>query len=267
MKVARIAVLGVAVVAGFLAWRLASNIGSGGPSQVVVEQKVDTDEVLVARQDIVPGATLTAADLSWESWPRDSVNNAFVRRQSDPNAMDDVAGSVARTSFFAGEPIRSTKLVKAGEGGFLSAMLPSGMRAAATKITPQTGAGGFILPNDHVDVVLTRQQQQQGGGNSRETYISETVLENVRVLAIDQTAEEKDGQMDVVGNVATLELRPDQVEVLTLAEQLGDISLSLRSIMDGPGANTGSMTANTLNSRRGSVTVVKFGVPIQVTTN
>jgi pilus assembly protein CpaB len=154
--------------------------------------------------------------------------------------------------------------VKGGSGGFLSAMLPSGKRAVATKTSPQAGAGGFILPNDHVDVVLTR-TEANSGRSGRESYVSETVLENVRVLAIDQSTEEKDGRMVVVGDVATLELDPEQVEVLALAGQLGDISLSLRSIMDGD-QNEADQKRRPAG-RRGSVTVVKFGVPTQVTTN
>ncbi len=260
MKVARLAVLGVAVVAGFLAWRMAGDLGSGG-SPTVIQETVDTDEVLVARRDILPGSTLKKSDLTWESWPRDSINGAFVRRGDDPEALDEIAGSVARTSFLSGEPIRDSKIVRAGSGGFLSAMLPPGMRAVSTETSPETGAGGFILPNDRVDVVVTREGERRGSG--RETAVSETVLENVRVLAIDQTIEEKDGRMDVVGNVATLELRPDQVEILALAEQEGDISLSLRSIMDGEPAPD----AVQATKRRSAVNVVKFGVPLQVNTN
>ncbi len=261
MKVARIAVLGVAVVAGFLAWRLASSIGTGDDAPVVVEKNVETEQVLVAKKDIAPGAKLSAADMSWEAWPRESISDAFVVRGSDPEAIDDLSGAVARTSFFSGEPIRNTKLVKAGSGGFLSAMLPPGMRAVATQISAQSGAGGFILPNDHVDVVLTRAQENARAG--RDSFLSETVLQNVRVLAIDQTVEEKDGRMDVVGDVATLELRPDQVEVLVLAEQLGDVSLSLRSIMDGAPEDQ----ALPPGGRRGSVSVVKFGIPSKANTN
>lgn len=266
MKVARLAVLGVAVVAGFLAWRLAGNIGAGD-APVIVRQDVETDQVLVAKKDIAPGAVVVAADLTWEPWPKDSINGAFITRSADSDALDKVPGAVARTAFFSGEPIRNTKLVRSGAGGYLSAVLPSGMRAVATKTSPQTGAGGFILPNDRVDVVLTRQQDDSRNAN-RETYISETVLENVRVLAIDQTVEEKDGRMVEVGNVATLELRPEHVEVLALAEQLGDISLSLRSIMDGGAEHVSPLEpGGLLAGRRGSVNVVKFGVPIQVNTN
>jgi pilus assembly protein CpaB len=260
MKVARLAVLGVAVVAGFLAWRLAGNIGDDD-APVVVTKDVETDQVLVAKRNIEPGSVLKAGDLAWESWPRSSISNAFVTRSSDPDAEDELAGAVARTSFFSGEPIRQTKLVRSGAGGYLSAVLPSGMRAVSTKTSAQSGAGGFILPNDRVDVIVTH-EAQSGRGSRQGAFVSETVLENVRVLAIDQTIEEKDGQMDVVGDVATLELRPDQVETLALAEQLGDISLSLRSIMDGEGGDE-----NQPGGRRGTVDVVKFGLPIRVNTN
>jgi len=259
MKVARLVVLGVAIVAGFLAWRLASSIGSGNNAPVVVEKAVDTDKVLVAKTDIVPGAKLTAADLQWEEWPRNNVSDSFVTEAAEPDAIKDLEGAVARTSFFSGEPIRDAKLVKAGAGGFLAAMLPPGKRAMATEISPENGAGGFILPNDHVDVVLTRRDQNADG----EAYTTETVLENVRVLAIDQTVEEKDGRMDVIGNTATLELTPGQVEALSLAQQRGSISLALRSIMDGDGNAAGEES----RGMSGSVNIVKFGIPARVNAN
>src|SRR5690606_38651953 len=154
-------------------------------------------------------------------------------------------------------------------GGFLSAVLPSGMRAVSTRTSPQTGAGGFILPNDRVDVILTRRDQSADGGN--QGYSSERVLENARVLAIDQTVEEQDGKTVVVGNVATLELRPEHAEILALAEQLGDLSLALRSIMDGgsDADGTSAVTATDLLSggRSGGVSVVKFGLPSRVNAN
>lgn len=266
MKVARVAVLGIAVVAGLLAWRMARNIGPDAEAPVIVRQEVETDQVLVMSRDVMPGTIVTASDLGWEAWPREAVNAAFVTRSSSPQAIEDLAGSVARTQFFSGEPVRESKLVKAGAAGYMSAILPSGMRAVATKTSPQTGAGGFILPNDHVDVILTRREVDPANPN-RETYLSETVLENVRVLAIDQTVEEQDGRMVVVGNVATLGLRPEQTEALTLAEQVGDISLALRSIMDSGSAEVDPMTPGLLGGRRGTVNVVKFGVPSRVNTN
>ena len=134
--------------------------------------------------------------------------------------------------FVAGEPIREAKLVNAKGSGFMAAILPSGMRAVSTQISPETGAGGFILPNDHVDVILTRRDREAEKATGTEVQTSETILSNVRVLAIDQTVQEKNGQKVVVGKTATLELTPRQVETLALAQQLGSLSLALRSITD-----------------------------------
>ena len=266
MKTARLAVLGIAIVAGFVAWRMARNIGTDEQAPVIVRQEVETDQVLVASRDIVPGTVISAGDLSWEAWPRQALNSAFITRSTDPGAVQDLSGAVARTQFFSGEPVRESKLVKAGAAGYMSAILPAGMRAVATRTSPQTGAGGYILPNDRVDVLLTRRETDPANP-TRETYVGETVLENVRVLAIDQTVEEQDGRMVVVGSVATLELGPDEAEVLALATQVGDISLALRSILDSGSVEIDPVTAGSLRGRRGSVSVVKFGVPTQVNTN
>lgn len=260
MRKARIAVLAVAAIAGLLAWRLASSIDAGPPVEAEAPvPQVELAKVLVAARDIQPGETITAADMRWENWPRESANDAFVTEASNADAINDLAGVIARGAFFTGEPIRHAKIVKSGQGGYLSAVLPAGMRAISTKTSPQTGAGGFILPNDRVDVILTRRQEARGN-ETKDLYTSETVLQNVRVLAIDQTVEEKDGNKVVVGNVATLELGPRQSEVLALAEQLGEISLALRSILDGDEA----AEAESGNSHGGTVTIVKYGVSRQV---
>ncbi|MGE0230357.1 MAG: Flp pilus assembly protein CpaB [Flavobacteriaceae bacterium] len=267
MNKARIAVLGVALVAGIVAWRMASSVDTKAPVVVAEAPKVETVNVLVANKDITPGQSIASGDLRWEVWPRSSANDAFVTKEDSPDAMEDFTGAVARGAFFDGEPMRHAKIVKAGRGGYLSAVLPAGMRAISTKTSPQTGAGGFILPNDRVDVILTRRERQQtAAGEDQETFVSETVLENVRVLAIDQTVEEKDGNQVVVGNVATLELGARQSEVLALAEQLGDISLALRSILDGKeGLDGEGRNPDLLGGRRGGgVTVVKYGISRQV---
>ena len=149
-----------------------------------------------------------------------------------PNAIETLSGSIARAPFVTGEPIREAKLVNAKGSGFMAAILPSGMRAISTQISPETGAGGFILPNDHVDVILTRRERDADKPAGGDTHSSETILTNVRVLAIDQTVEEKNGQKVVVGKTATLELTPSQTETLALSQQLGTLSLALRSITD-----------------------------------
>ncbi len=259
MKAARIIVLVIAIGAGLMAWMMARNLGSHKEpaQQVVVQEQLDLDEVLVAAKDMAPGTLVKQQDLRWQKWPLDGVGAGMITRSARGDAMKDIADSVTRASFTAGEPIRETKLAQAGKGGYLSAILPAGKRAVATRTSPQTGAGGFILPNDHVDVILTRRSSEGG----RDVYVSETMLENIRVLAIDQTVEDKDGKSVVVGNVATLELTPEQAETLARVQQEGDISLTLRSILDGQGGN------QDVSRKTSTVNVVKFGVPSRVNTN
>ena len=150
-----------------------------------------------------------------------------------------------------GEPITSMKLVKPGEGGVLAAILPAGMRAISTRIKEETGVGRLILPNDHVDVILTQRRRGKNGG---EEFVSDTLFRNVRVLAIGQLIEAKDGKKLAEGNTATLELSPRQSELLALANSMGEISLALRSIAD-----MGSKD-QVPDKRNNSIRVLRYGV-------
>ena len=170
--------------------------------------------------------------MQWQTWPAATASNLFIRRSERPNATTEIVGSIARAPFIAGEPIREQKLVKADGSGFMAAILPTGMRAVSTEISPETGAGGFILPNDRVDVILSRAQKEPGPHRLRRDVNSEIILTNIRVLAIDQAPKEKDGQNAVVGKTVTLELKPEQTETLARARQSGTLSLALRSIAD-----------------------------------
>lgn len=257
MNVARIAVLGVAAGAGLVAWMLAG--GSPEPQQVEVEPVVVETEVLVAAKDVSMGSSLAGPDMAWQGWPSGADSSRFITRQQSPDAISELSGSITRHSFVAGEPINHAKLVSA-DRGFMSAILSKGMRAISTEISPETGAGGFILPNDRVDVILTQRDQAASDAGTSEAYISETILANVRVLAIDQSVEEQDGEQVVVGKTATLELRIDQAEVLALAEQMGDISLALRSLEDSrPGSDGPEIVDNNSRSGRKAVRMLKFG--------
>ena len=155
--------------------------------------------------------------MRWQTWPAAAAGANFIRKNDRPDAIEQLAGSIARAPFVAGEPIREAKLIKAKGSGFMAAILPSGMRAVSTEISPETGAGGFILPNDRVDVILSRRDREAEKAAGVEVHTSETILTNVRVLAIDQTVEEKNGQRVVVGKTATLELTPRQAETLALS--------------------------------------------------
>src|SRR5271154_6017704 len=183
MKTARIVVLGIALSAGGVAAYLASTSDS---RQVVVQPvaQLPTTDVLVAKSDIGLGQTVGPDDVQWQTWPSATASNNFIRRCDRPDAPTQIAGSIARSPFIAGEPIRDPKLVKGNGSGFMAAVLPSGMRAVSTEISPETGAGGFILPNDRVDVILSKRDKNPDRSGAPDIVNSEIILANVRVLAI-----------------------------------------------------------------------------------
>src|SRR2546421_4674597 len=199
MNRARIVVLTVAICAGGVAAYLASGSDNSAPPPAPVAQ-LPTVDVLVAKADIGLGQTLKPEDVQWQTWPTAAASSTFIRRSERPEGVTQVAGSIARAPFIQGEPIRDQKLVKADGSGFMAAILPTGMRAISTEISAETGAGGFILPNDRVDVVLSKREKQQNPDGPQIDFVSsEVVLANVRVLAIDQAPKEKDGQNAVLG--------------------------------------------------------------------
>jgi pilus assembly protein CpaB len=263
MNTARIVVLTIAVGAGGIAAYLAS--GSDNPRQAPAEPvaQLPTVDVLVAKNDIGLGQSVKPEDMQWQTWPSATASNFFIRRGERPNAQTEIVGEIARAPFIAGEPIREQKLVKADGSGFMAAILPSGMRAVSTEISPETGAGGFILPNDRVDVILSKHEKNSDRAGT-DTINSEIILSNIRVLAIDQAPKEKDGQNAVVGKTATLELKPEQTETLARARQSGTLSLALRSIAD---LNIVESRNEDQTRKRGdSINVVRYGVSTQTTT-
>jgi pilus assembly protein CpaB len=256
MNRARIVVLTIAVLAGGVAAYLASGSDSKSPPAEPIAQ-LQTVDVLVAKSDIGLGQTLNADDMQWQTWPAAAVSSTFIRRNERPEAATQIAGSIARSPFIAGEPIREPKLIKANGSGFMAAILPTGMRAISTEISPETGAGGFILPNDRVDVILSRREKNPDRSASNDIVVSEIILANIRVLAIDQAPKEKDGQNSVVGKTVTLELKPEQAPLLAAARQAGTLSLALRSIAD---VNQAEIGADDRTRQRGSINVVRYGV-------
>ncbi|QWG21571.1 Flp pilus assembly protein CpaB [Bradyrhizobium sediminis] len=263
MNTARIVVLTIALGAGGVAAYLASGSDDKSvPAQPVAQ--LQTVDILVAKADIGLGQSLKPDDLQWQTWPATATSGTFIRRGERPDATTQVAGSIARAPFIAGEPIREQKLVKADGSGFMAAILPSGMRAISTEISPETGAGGFILPNDRVDVILSKREKNPDRSGP-DVVNSEIILSNVRVLAIDQAPKEKDGQNAVVGKTVTLELKPEQAETLARARQSGSLALALRSIADV------NMVENTTDEqaalkRGASINVVRYGVHSSIMT-
>src|SRR6202043_166863 len=257
MNTARIVVLAIAVGAGGIAAYLASGSDPKPPPAEPVAQ-LQTVDVLVAKSDIALGQPVAAQDMQWQTWPAATASNSFIRRNERPDATTQIAGSIARAPFIAGEPIREPKLVKGNGSGFMAAILPTGMRPVSTEISPEAGAGGFILPNDRVDVILTKRDKNADHPSAPDVVNSEIILPNVRVLAIDQAPKQKDGQNAVVGKTVTLELKPEQSETLAGARQSGTLSLALRSIADI------NMVENTTDDRAAksgnSINVVRYGV-------
>ena len=211
----------------------------GKPGTEVVEiSKVETGEILIAARDIAVGDRIDEAALSWASWPEDQISPTMISKSGNPDAEAKFKDGRARIQMFSGEPINEKKIVLPNDGGFMAAILPKGRRAISVRISAETGAGGFILPNDKVDVILTRKLSGGAGGGERQ--LSETVLSNVRVLAVDQTfKQDEKGEQVVVGKTATLELELAQAEVMAMAEFSGQLSLALRSIAESDNAALG----------------------------
>ncbi|AWN44243.1 Flp pilus assembly protein CpaB [Methylobacterium durans] len=263
MKPARLAVLAIALVAGGGAAYLMS--GDEPPPPPVAQAEptpppVPVAEVLVAAVELPLGQTLQAADLRWQKWPQDAVAAGYITRSASPKGIEETAGSVLRGGFLPGEPIRQQKLAKAGSG-FMSSILPAGMRAVAivTDTRGSNSAGGFILPNDHVDVIRTFRDEEASRAGGGEVQRSEIILQDVRVLAVGQLIQEKNGANVVTGETATLALTPAQAETITLAQKVGALSLALRSLVDsGRGPETEAKP-----QADAGLTVVRFGISRQ----
>jgi pilus assembly protein CpaB len=265
MKPARIILLVVALVAGGLAAFLVTRGGAPVTTTEVVTQVVQEEktQVLVAKTPIGMGERLSAATVEWQEWPQGALRSDYVTIAAMPDAAADLTGAVARYEFFPGEPIREAKLVRSDQG-YLSAVLSEGMRGVSVGVSAVSSAGGFIVPNDHVDVILTSQ--------SNVGERSEVVLANVRILAIGKRlgqvgASGGQTEQDVAAGatpaamtfndstIATLELDPAQAETLINAATRGALSLTLRSVADFAADTTIAQRTNSSQTVR----VFRFG--------
>ena len=262
MKPARIAVAGIAVAAGVGAMLMFGKTPQIPAPVIQAAPAVETDDVMVAARDLNMGDVITDADIAFQGWPRGSASAAATRKTDSPNIVEDIKGSVARANFLSGEPLRRDKLVKGPNAGFLSAILPSGARAVAINIDSRgsTSAGGFILPNDHVDIIHTYRDAEASKAAGADVYGSEVILTNVRVLAIGPNIQEKNGEKVVTGETATLELDSRQSQVITLAQRVGQLSLVLRSMLD---ANQGTEVAKNNNEDDSDLTIIRYGIAAQ----
>jgi pilus assembly protein CpaB len=266
MRRARILILAVAAVSAIaLAFMVRAMVSRPAPAPAVIAAAPSPDQpmakVLVARRDLPIGAKLSEQDMHWQAWPADAVNAAFVTDGSvatpQPAAatagekaagavqaaadatqemlsgsapIEALVGAIVKEPILANEPITDRKLVRSGESGYMAVVLQPGMRAIAVPVSVETAAGGFILPGDRVDLIQSRQAQGSATGTAAVT--ADTVMTNVRVLAIDQTTTVADGAQAVVGAVATLEVSPEDAEGIAQARKEGELSLALRSYAD-----------------------------------
>ena len=253
MKAARLVVLGVALSAGLGAAYLMMD---SKPEPVAVKPVIappvlPSEAVLVAARDLSFGAVITDADVRWQNWPREQVPAGTIARSMQPGGIDNVRGAIVRSTFAAGEPLHADRLVKGNGSGFMAAVLPAGMRAVAIDLIDQgkSAAGGFILPNDRVDVIRTFHPD-----DAPASLASETILANIRVLAIGQSVQEKAGERTVIGSTATLEMQPEQAEKVILAQRTGQLTLSLRAMTDANRADELKPAAQPL-----TMTIIRSG--------
>ncbi len=229
MNTQRIIVLALALVAAMGAAFLVRGMMGGGTPQVVASAppEIKMSEVLVAAVNLTPGQALDPEKVRWEKWPAASVSETFVTRDAVASAEDVVKDTVVRTPVLAGQPVSVNALVRGKASGYMAATLTEGMRAIAIVISTESGAGGFILPNDHVDLIITLKS-----ADNPPRVRARTFMRGVRVLAVDQVFKEEKDQKTVLAKTATLELTPAQAETVARAQGMGQISLSLRPISD-----------------------------------
>lgn len=233
-------ILGGGLVAALIvALMMQALIGTPNPEpQAIVQKDAPKSEVLVAARDLGMGSVLEAIDMRWQPWPTDALFKGAVTRDSleNPNAQLPLEGQLRRR-VAEGEPLLRSALVGDSDDNYVASTLGEGKRAVAISINAETSVGGFIKPGDKVDVIMTysvRMPNDPELSSAARSIVSsmaaQTVLENVKVMAVDQTATEMEGVS--VGRTVTLEVTPEQSEKLALAARMGDLSLSLRKLGD-----------------------------------
>lgn len=262
MKPARILLLVIAIAAGGLAAYFATRGEPPAPEQIVTSVEAPSAKVLVATRTIGIGERLGPEDTAWQNWPESGVQPQYTTDSELPDAPEQLVGTVARFEIFRGEPILEAKLVRSNQG-YLSAVISKGMRGVSVPVRADSASGGFVVPNDRVDVVLTR-----GTPNGE---VSETILANVRVMAIgarlgeagatgtvddEEDPETPRSRRFAETTIATLELDPRQAEVIINARSIGTLSLVLRSVVD-----FGEPTElNRANGSGAAIRLIRYGV-------
>jgi len=263
-------------VAALVVFTQAKKLGAPAPAAPIkasapVIQKVEYVKVLVAAQNLPLGSRLNEAAFEWKQWPAEAVSPAFISNDLRPSADAELLNAIVRSPIVQGEPINEGKLVKAGDSGVMAALLRPGMRAVTTRISVDTAAGGFIQPGDRVDIILTQTIQRNRNGNNQggnlRAYVSDTVFENVHVLAIDQTfSTSPESGATKIGSTATFEMSQGDAELLQEAVAKGDLSLTLRGIRNSraKAPTTATFDKEEEEDTQSILTVYRGGQPQQV---
>lgn len=234
MSPVRLIILIVAAAAAIGAVFLVRSIQAPAPAEAASAEVIQEPlkEILVARREIPVGRFVTVEDLHWQAWPEEADTSFFIDRENNPEALEQQVGAVAVMRLVTGEPIVGEKLVQPGEQGFMAAMLTPGMRAVSVSINERSASGGFIMPQDRVDVMVVR--DPVGATPVIGDRAAETLLQNVRVLAIDGIyGPPVEGQAAVlIGSRVTLELSDPDAKLLLAAEDAGALKITLRSVAD-----------------------------------
>jgi pilus assembly protein CpaB len=261
MNRSQIVVLGISLVAGGAAFMMMSGDNPQAPVPAFQPPAPTVEQVLVATRDLTYGAEIVEADISWAEWPKASVPAGAITKSGSPNAIQDVTSSYVRVPMMTGDPVRRERLVKGAATGLMSTMLGPGMRAVAIDVSLNSTAGGFILPNDHVDVLRIYRDAEASREEGREVYASELLLANVRVLAIGQTVEKKGSESTATGSTATLELDPNQAEFILVAQRGGLLTLMLRPIVDAQKKAGEDDPQRQEDTKDEGLTLVRRGLP------
>lgn len=272
-KLILLLMLGVAAFIVFTqARRLSQTSQPVAVAPVVEIEKVEYVDILVAADNVAAGTHLYSTSIEWREWPVEALSPAFITSEDRPDAIEELTNSIVRTPIIQGEPISEMKLVKAGESGIIAALLKPGMRAVTTRISVDTAAGGFILPGDRVDIILTESIQQRntnagGGSQTQRVFVAKTIFSDVHVLAIDQTyaTAPEDGMATVIGSTATFEMSQGDAEILQEAVAKGDLSLTLRGIRNSRAqARSAATTKKSELGQQSMITVYRDGETQQV---
>jgi pilus assembly protein CpaB len=292
MNAVRIIILAVAAVAAIAVAILVRSMAARPahpPAQVAAAAPAPRPmtRVLTARMDLPVGTRLSAENMSWQDWPAEGINPAFITDGSAPvaaptagvagaarhvqqmagdamsgnQAMQGMAGAIVRTAIIRGQPILPAAIVRGGEGGYMSVVIGQGMRAMSLPVSVDASAGGFVLPGDRVDVLVSHASRDTDGG-----FTAELVMRNVRVLAIDQQTSTEPNARSIVGAVATLEIPEGDMQVMARAKAQGNVMLALRSYADyaGPSGRAAPERVDA-EGPQNSVRVFRAGQPTQVT--